>query len=74
MPGAPIELLVLDQPFPGNITARREGEPSFTHVQGIADAMMAALSRGVDLIIPAELVSQMEDDLPPRLPDWVKIR
>jgi hypothetical protein len=66
-------LRVLDKPLPGNIAARREGEPSFTHVQDIADSMMAAMSRGVDLVIPERLARDLGDALPPVLPEWVKI-
>jgi len=38
MGSAPIELLALDDLYPGVIGARRQGEPSFTHVQDIGDA------------------------------------
>ena len=71
---APIELLALDQPRPGLIAARRVGEPSFSHVQDIGDAMMAAMSRGVDLIIPAAIADVVMRDLPLELPNWIKIR
>jgi hypothetical protein len=70
---APIELIAADQPYPGVISARRTGEPSFTHVQDIGDAMMAAMARGVDLIIPTGLANDLLRDLPD-LPPWVKIR
>jgi hypothetical protein len=46
------------------MSARRDGEPSFTGVEGVADAIMAALSRGVDLVVPSELFNQNCDDLP----------
>ena len=71
---APIELIALDQPSPGLIAARREGEPSFTHVQGVGDALAAALARGVDLVIPADIADGLAADLPPDFPDWVRIQ
>lgn len=37
---APIELMALDDPYEGVISAHREGELSFSHVQGVADAIM----------------------------------
>ena len=74
MSGAPIELIALDRPYPGTITAQREGDPTFTHVHGAGDAIMAALSRGVDLVIPAELFAKIQQDLPPDLPSYIKIR
>ena len=70
----PVELIALDEPAQGLISARRNGEPTFTHVQGIADAMMAALSRGVDLVIPKQLYPDLRESLPPELPPWVKVR
>jgi hypothetical protein len=70
----PVELVALNQPTEGLISARRRGEPTFTHVQSLADAMLAALARGVDLIIPKRLYSELSDDLPPELPSWVKVR
>jgi len=70
----PVELIALDEPAQGLISARRNAEPTFTHVQGIADAMMAALSRGVDLVIPKQLYPDLRESLPPELPPWVKVR
>jgi hypothetical protein len=35
---------------------------------------MAALSRDVDLVIPAELFAELRQDLPPGLPSCIKIR
>jgi hypothetical protein len=55
------------------MSARRDGEPSFTGVEGVADAIMAALSRGVDLVVPSELFNHNCDDLPPDLPPYIKI-
>jgi hypothetical protein len=72
--GKPVELIALNQPAEGLISARRHGEPTFTHVQGIADAMTAALARGVDLVIPKQLYVELRDALPPELPPWVKVR
>ena len=46
MTGSPIELIAPDDY--GGISARRDGEPSFTGVSGIGDAIMAAMTRGVD--------------------------
>ena len=71
---APIELIELDDPFEGAISAKRTGEPGFVHVSGISDAIMAALSRGVDLVIPARLYEQIRSDLPAELPPYIKIR
>lgn len=71
---APVELLELDEPHEGNITARREGEPSFTHVQDVADAIMAALSRGVDLVVPSVMFNEIRDSFPPDLPPYIKVR
>jgi hypothetical protein len=56
------------------MSARRDGEPSFTGVQGMADAIMSALSRGVDLVVPSELFNQNRGDFPPDLPPYIKIR
>jgi len=70
----PVELIALDEPAQGLISARRNGEPTFTHVQDIADAMLAALSRGADLVIPAQLYAELGEALPPELPPWVKVR
>lgn len=78
MAGPPIELLELDEPDQGMtvIRARREGEPSFTHVQDIGDAYMAAQVRGVHVVIPEHLIAElrMKGDLPPELPAWVEVR
>jgi hypothetical protein len=74
MDEAPIELLALDRPSDGMISARREGEPSFVGVQDIGDAMMAAMARGVDLVIPAALADELLRGLPRDLPEWIKIR
>ena len=40
----------------------------------MADAIMAALSRGVDLVVPAKLFAEIRDDFPPDLPPYIKIR
>ncbi len=70
---APIELIaVVDDD--GRMSARREGEPSFTGVQGVADAIMSALSRGVDLVVPGALFEENRSDFPPELPPYIKIR
>lgn len=71
---APVELVALDQPYEGVISARRVGEPSFSHVQGVADAIMAAHARGVDLVVPAQLFAEIHDDFPPDLPPYIKVR
>ncbi|RNL77485.1 hypothetical protein [Nocardioides marmorisolisilvae] len=71
---APIELVALDVPFAGAISAQRKGEPSFEHVNGVSDAIMAALSRGVDLVIPRRVFEEIRDDLPQELPSYIKIR
>jgi len=77
MDDAPIELIELvEDDFSSIITARREGEPSFTHVQDFGDAYMAAQSRGVRIVIPEPLAAQLREvgDLPPNLPSWVEVR
>jgi hypothetical protein len=74
MRDAPIELIALDEPYEGVISAHREGEPSFSHVEDIADAIMAALARGVDLVVPADLFSEIRGDFPPDLPPYIKVR
>ena len=70
----PIELIEIDRPGAGMISTRRAGEPSFTHVQSLGHAMMAALARGVDLVIPGALAAKLDGELPPELPPWIKIR
>lgn len=71
--GAPIELIqVVDDD--GRMSARRAGEPSFTGVQGVGDAIMSALSRGVDLLVPRELFNENRGDFPLDLPAYIKIR
>jgi hypothetical protein len=67
---APIELIALDEPYEGAISARRDGDPGFSHVHDVADGIMAALSRNVDLIVPAEI----RDSFPPELPPYIKVR
>jgi hypothetical protein len=70
---APIELIALDSPYDGVIAACRRGEPSFLWVNGVSDAIMAALSRGVDLVVPAEMFAKIREDFPPELPPYIKI-
>jgi hypothetical protein len=55
---APVELIAFNEPDEGVISARREGEPDFSHVQDVADAAMAALACGVDLVVPAALFEE----------------
>jgi hypothetical protein len=71
---APIELIALDEPYDGMISARREGEPSFIGVQDVGDAIQAALARGVDLVVPQRLFTEIRGDFPPELPPWIKVR
>lgn len=73
MNDAPIELIALDEPYEGVISARREGE-SFSHVQDVADAIMAALARGVDLVVPRKLFDEIRGEFPPELPPYIKVR
>jgi hypothetical protein len=70
----PVELIAFEETAEGLISARRYGEPTFTHVQDIADAMAAALDRGVDLVIPKQLYADLRGCLPPELPPWVRVR
>ncbi len=65
---------IMFEPYPGTISARREGEPSFEFVNGVSDAIMAALARGVDLVVPRELFDQIWVEFPPELPKYVNIR
>jgi hypothetical protein len=74
MNDAPIELIALDEPYEGVISARLAGEPSFSHVQDIGDAIMAALARGVDLVVPSDLFDEIRDDFPRDLPPYIKVR
>ena len=71
---APIELVALDEPYEGVGSARRDGEPGFSRVQGVADAILATLSRGVDLIVPAAMFAEIRDSFPPELPPYIKVR
>jgi hypothetical protein len=71
--GPPLELVALDEPYEGVISARRQGEPSFSHVLDVADAIMAALDRGVDLVVPAALFSRIRSGFPPELPPYIKV-
>jgi hypothetical protein len=70
---APVELIALIDDD-GRMSARRDGEPSFIGVQSVADAIMSALRRGVDLVVPRELFNQSRGDFPPDLPPYIKIR
>lgn len=76
MTGAPIELLAYNDPYPGVIRARREGEPSFTHVQDIGDAYMAAQERGVRVVISQRLIDELRvaGEFPAHRPAWIEIR
>jgi glutamyl/glutaminyl-tRNA synthetase len=69
-----IELIAADKPYPGTISARRESEPSFEFLNGVSDAIMAALARGVDLVVPRESFDQIWVELPAELPKYVNIR
>ncbi|MDQ1682558.1 MAG: hypothetical protein QOH99_1099 [Frankiaceae bacterium] len=72
MSDAPVELISLDEA--GRGLARRNGEPEFTGVEDVADAIMAALARGVDLVVPEPLFTQNRNDFPPELPPFIKVR
>jgi hypothetical protein len=56
------------------ISARRDGESSFSHVQDVAVAIMAALARGVRLVVPGDMFEQIGDSFPPGLPPYIKVR
>jgi hypothetical protein len=71
---APVVLVAVGEPYDEVISAYREGEPGFVWVQGVGDAIMAALARGVDLVVPAHLFAELRDEFPPDLPDYIKIR
>ena len=70
---APIELVGIDWASDGVITARRDGEPSLVRVQDIGDAIQAAIARGVELVVPADLLTELRanGDLPS---DWLPDR
>lgn len=70
---APIVLIALDTPYDGVIAAHRRGEPDFLWVNGVSDAIMAALARGVDLVVPAEMFEKIREDFPPALPPYIKV-
>ena len=70
----PVELVALDQPHEGLISARREGEPSFTPVQGVGDAILVSLSRGVDLVVPREPLDEIRTEATTELPPYIKVR
>jgi hypothetical protein len=74
MDDSPIELDTVDVPFVDVISARRDGEADFLWVHGIADAIMSARARGVDLVVPARMFAELRDDFPPDLPPYIKIR
>ena len=76
MASAPIELLAYNDPYPGVIKARREGEPSFSHVQDLGDAYLAAQERGVDVVISQRLIDELRaaGEFPPFRPTWIEIR
>ena len=69
-----MELIAVDEPYVGVISARRQGEAGFSHVQDVADAIMASLARGVDLVVPSALFEQMRDEFPAELPPYIKVR
>lgn len=56
----PIELIALGEPDEGGSKLGAVGEPGFSHVQYVADGIMAALSRGVDLVAPAAISQRSE--------------
>jgi hypothetical protein len=55
--------------------AVRDGEPSFTGVQGLGDAYMACSNRDAELVIDDDVYAQMvaAGDAPPERPDWVRL-
>ena len=71
--GAPIELIALDTPYQGVIAAYRQGEPDFLWVNGVSDAIMAARSRGVDLVVPAAMFAEIRQEFPPKLPPYIRV-
>ena len=72
MSEAPVELISLKED--GRMSARRNGGPEFTGVDGIADATTAAVARGFDLVVPERLFTDNRDDFPPELTPYIKVR
>ncbi|HEY2984617.1 MAG TPA: hypothetical protein VGJ38_10715 [Jatrophihabitantaceae bacterium] len=72
MPNAPVEILGWDETN-SYWAAKRDGEPSFTGVQGLGDAYMACTARDADLIISDDVYAEMvaAGDAPPERPNWV---
>jgi len=66
-----IELIALDEPREGLISAHDGANKIY--FQGLGDAIMSALSAGVDLVIPAAMFEKMRDDLPAELPGYIKV-
>ena len=73
MDRAPVVLIGAANDGTGRMTASRDGEPGFTAVSDLSDAMMAALSLGVDLVVPRQLYLRLRSEFPPELPDWIRI-
>ena len=59
------------------IQSRRDrdspGFPASMESQGVSDAIVAALSRGVDLVVPP-IVEQLREDFPPDLPSQIVVQ
>jgi hypothetical protein len=74
VPSSPLVLVDWDEST-DRFVMTRAGEPSVTGATDLADAMMAALSRGVDLTIPAALFARLRraGDIPPELPVWIQV-
>jgi hypothetical protein len=69
----PVVLIAALNDGTGRMTARRDGEAGFTAVSDLSDAMMAALSRGVNLVVPRDLLLLTKSEFPPELPGWIRI-
>ncbi len=71
---APVELLALDEPYEGGHLRSPRRRAELLSRAGRGDAIMAALPRGVDLVVPAIMFAEMRDSFPPELPPYIRVR
>ena len=71
---SPLVLISWD-PVTGRIAMRWDDDPRVTGAVDIADAMLAALSRGVELHIPTSVYETLRgaNAIPQDFPDWIKV-